>query len=83
MFKSEMLQDSQSSHSRGSHSLWWHLPQQLPLAHKGYHAGGYRKRGGVGCSEALQADDHVAASFDDDLPDILVLGIKEKSKGLG
>lgn len=56
---------------------------QLPLADERDHAGGYSERGRVGRSEALQADDHVAASLGDHLPNILFFRREEKSKGAG
>lgn len=59
------------------------LPPQRPLADERDHAGGYSEGGGVGGGESLQADDHVVASFGDDLAHILFLGREEKSKGVG
>ena len=53
------------------------------LADKRHHAGGHTERGGVGSGESLQADHDVAASFGDNLPNVLFLRTEEKSKGLG
>ena len=58
-------------------------PGAAPLADERDHAGGHPEWGGVGGGEALQAQDHVAAAFDDHLPDVLFLRRQEKSKGPG
>lgn len=57
------------------------LPSALLLADKRDHAGGNSERGRVGRGEALQAEDHVAASLGDDLPNVLFCRREEKSKG--
>lgn len=78
--KSEMLLHVHGSWSRSFRRFWRHPPQQRLLAGERRHARGHSKRGGVSCCEALQADDHVAAAFGDDLPNVLFLGTEEKSK---
>lgn len=63
-------------------SIAWEVsaPGRLPLADERHHAAGHAERGGVGRGEALQAEDHVAAPLEDDLPHVLFVGIKTEAK---
>lgn len=54
-------------------SIFVCLPPQLPLAEEPDHADGSYEWGVVDHVEALQVDDHVLASFGDDLPNILAV----------
>ena len=76
-----MLLGSHCSQNRGFRLFLRGPPRQLPLADERHHAGGHSERGGVGSGKSLQANDDVAASFGDKLPNVLFLGTEEKSKG--
>lgn len=54
-------------------SIFVRLPLAAPISGETRPCCGYSDWGGVGHDEALQADDHVVASFGDDLPNILAV----------
>ena len=70
-FKSEMLLGSDCSQNRGFRLFLQGPPRQLPLADERHHAGGHAEWGRVGGGESLQAEHDVAASFGDNLPNVL------------
>ena len=67
-----MLLGSHCSQNRGFRLFLRGPPRQLPLADERHHAGGHAKWGGIGGGESLQADHDVAASFGDNLSNVLV-----------
>lgn len=68
-----MLLGSHCSQNRGFRLFLRGPPRQLPLADERHHAGGHAEWGGVGGGESLQADHDVAASFGDNLSNVLAV----------